>query len=177
MRLIRERPDDGDVLGALERQDPVVLEENHGFFGEAQRELAMRRAVELSPIQMLVGNLRRRIEHSEPHPRGEQADQCRVHCFLGQISVPNRVDIRLVIIVTGDFTEGDAFVVYAANQRNRRGFRLDRAVMVPLEYVVHRTAVGDDVAGKMPRAAQRVLEQELVGAGRLTVHGIVGAHD
>ena len=51
------------------------------------------------------------------------------------------------------------------------------AIMVTLEYVVDRTAVGDDVAGEMPRAAKRVLEQELVGAGRLAIHGIVGAHD
>jgi hypothetical protein len=48
---------------------------------------------------------------------------------------------------------------------------------MPFEYVVHRAAVRDDIAAELPGAAQHVLQQEPIGASRLAVHRIIGAHD
>jgi len=48
---------------------------------------------------------------------------------------------------------------------------------VASENILDRAAIGNHVALELPCAAQGVLEQKLVGAGRLTVGAVVGAHD
>ena len=45
-----------------------------------------------------------------------------------------------------------------------------------LEDVDDRAAVGDDVALEAPLAAKLILKQELIGAGRLAIDAVVGAH-
>ena len=73
----------------------------------------------------------------------------------------HRVDVRLVIVVTRHLAEGEALIVHAAYDRDRRGFRLARAKMMAFEDVVDGAAVGDDVALEVPLAAEGVLQQEL----------------
>src|SRR3569833_1234942 len=60
---------------------------------------------------------------------------------------------------------------------NRGCLRLRDTEAVASEDVEYRAAIRNDIALKLPRTAERVLEQELVGAGRLSVGGVVGAHD
>ena len=51
--LIGERTDDRDLDAAgLERQNAVVLEQNHRFVGDLMGELAIRRAVQLVLIDL-----------------------------------------------------------------------------------------------------------------------------
>src|SRR3954469_22998791 len=49
--------------------------------------------------------------------------------------------------------------------------------MVVSENIADRITVRDYVSLKMPSPAQRVLQKELIRAGRLTINGVVGAHD
>src|SRR5690606_20387671 len=69
-----------------------------------------------------------------------------------------------------------ALVVHArAHRRGDRRGRIRRVVVVAVD-VGDRVAVGDHVALEAPGAAQVVLEQQVVGAGRLAVDAVVGAH-
>ena len=101
----------------------------------------------------------------------------RVDGALGEIALLHGGEERRVVAVILRLAEVGAFVVHAALERDRRGLRLAGAVAVPVEYVAHGIAVGHDVALELPGAAQSVLQRELVGAGRLPIDAVVGAHD
>lgn len=61
--------------------------------------------------------------------------------------------------------------------RDRRGLRLGGPIVMSGEDIAHRVAVGYDIAVKVPRASQGLLQQEAVGARGLPVHRHLGAQD
>ena len=69
-----------------------------------------------------------------------------------------------------------AFVVDPGAQGGGHGAGRVGCVVVVGADVGDRVAVGDHVAVEAPGAAQRVLQQQLAGAGRLAVDPVVGAH-
>ena len=125
-------------------------------------------AVELALRDLRVRNHVRRVEHAQLYARRKQANHSGVHRTLGEITLLHGVDKSLGIAGT--------FVVHAANDRNGRGFGLRRPVMVTGENIRDCAAVGDDISLETPLAAKLILKQELVGASRLTVDRVIGAH-
>ena len=107
-----------------------------------------------------VRHHRRRIEHAETDARGEQPDERRVDGALGQIALLHGFDVRPVVVVVVDLVEVDTFIVHAALERDGRGLRLRRAIVVAVEDVAHGAAVGDHVA--LETATRRA---ECVAAG------------
>ena len=69
-----------------------------------------------------------------------------------------------------------ALVVHAAFEADGRGLRLGGLVVMALEDVDDRSAIGDHVALESPLASQLVLQKEFIGAGGLAVDAVIGAH-
>ena len=161
----------------LERKHAVVLEQHHRLIRQLARVGAMLGAVEFLLIDLCVGNHVRRIEHAELDSRREQANQARVESALRQISLLHGVDVGLVDRLAETRGERDALVIHAAQDGDRCALRLRRTIAMVGRDVADGIAVGDDVSLESPLAAQLILQQVLIGACRLAVDRVVGAHD
>ena len=169
VRLVGKRPDNSDALDIrFERKRAIVLQQHHRLIRHLAGHGAVFGAVELALRDLRVRNHVRRVEHAQLYARRKQANHSGVHRTLGEITLLHGVDKSLGIAGT--------FVVHAANDRNGRGFGLRRPVMVTGENIRDCAAVGDDISLETPLAAKLILKQELVGASRLTVDRVIGAH-
>ena len=63
-------------------------------------------------------------------------------------------------MVVTHFGEIDAFIIHAANHRNRGGLWLRRPVVVSVKDVADSVAIRDYIALEVPCAAKSVLQQE-----------------
>ena len=72
--------------------------------------------------------------------------------------------------------EVNALVIHAALHGQRRGFSLGLGEVMIAENVDDCFAIRNHIALKSPLAAQLILQQKLVDAGRLAVDAVVGAH-
>ena len=113
----------------------------------------MRETVELLFVDVHVRHHRRRIEHAETDASREEANECGIDGTFGEIPLLHGFDVGFVIVIVIHFGEVDALIVHAANQRDRRGLRLRRAVVVAVEDVADGVAVGDHIALEVPGAA------------------------
>ncbi len=86
------------------------------------------------------------------------------------------VEVGLVVVIVLYLCEVNALVIHASLHGQRGGFRLGLGeVMIP-EDVDDCVAIRNYIALKTPLAAQLILQQEFVYAGRLPVDAVVGAH-
>ena len=72
--------------------------------------------------------------------------------------------------------EVNALVIHAALNGKRGRFRLGLRKMMITKNIDDRIAVRNYIALKVPLAAQLILKQELVYAGRLAVNAVVSTH-
>ena len=173
---VAQRADHGYFHAGLERQHAVVLQQHQGFLRRIQCQLAVGRAADGRRRHRRrragqAGQVAHAIARREqPHQRAVDVghrDQLTLQCFAVAILQPRGIGQGGAV----------AFVVHArAHGGGDRGGGIGR-VMVVVADVLHRIAVGNHVAGETPRAAQVMLQQQVVGAGGLAVDAVVGAHD
>jgi hypothetical protein len=113
-----------------------------------------------------------RIEHSQLESRGEEALDGGIDLGLGDFSVFHRLNQRRI------FGVAQAAGGVGTCLHRQYGSRCEvRREPVAAGDVGDGSAVGGDVAGELPVVAENVFEQHGVGAGRLAIDGVVGAHD
>ncbi len=109
----------------LERENAIVLEQDHGLVGDFAGHGAMLGAVEQALVDLGVGHHLRRVEHAELHARGEEAGEGDVDVAFLEEALLDGVEIGLVVVIVLDLGgEVDALVVHAALEADGRGLGL-----------------------------------------------------
>ena len=174
--LIGQRADHHDLLHRfLQRQQAVILQEDDAFARRLQGQRPVRGRIHGAVGNGRIGRSLRRIEHAHADTGGEQPVQRLVHHRLRHKPLRHRVGIGPGAGF-GAFAEIGAVGVHAVAEGNRRCFRQALGEFVPFMNIADGAAVGGDITLELPGAAQQVVQQEVIGAGRLTVHAVVGAH-
>src|SRR5690349_19776178 len=159
-RLVSERTDDGNPLDLrLQRKKAVVLQQYHGLVRKLACMRAMWRAVQFLLIDLCVGHHVGRVEHAELDSRGEETNQRCVEYALRQITLLNGIDVRFFNRIAKTRSKCDAFVVHAANDRDRRALRLSGTITMICGNISDCVAIGYNVSLEVPLAAQLVLQQ------------------
>ena len=135
----------------------------------------------LGAIQLLLVDARvrhhgGRVKHAELNACGDQADQRGIESAFGQVALLHGIDVSLLNGLAKARGERHALVVHASNHRDGRTLCLGGPIAMIRCDIAHGVAVRNDIALEAPLAPQLVLQKVLVGARRLAVDGVVGAH-
>ncbi len=174
---VAERADDRDLRRlARERQQAVVLQQHHRLAREAQRERAVRGAVQLRVRRRRCRHATRGIEEPQLEARAQHAREGGVHLRLREQALLHRIRVLLELRRTLPTEVDRAVAVRARVDGQGRGLGRRLRIVVPGLDVAHGVAVAGDEALEAPLPPQRLAEQELAGAAGNAVHGVVDAH-
>ena len=138
-----ERTDHSDPLDAsAERQGPIIFQQNDGLSRGLQRELPVRSTVDLRVRDVCVRHFVRRIEHPQPHPRGEQTSQRNVEVFFGEQTLVHGINKFYVVGVVFSFGEEvGTLIIHSRFQRNCARFGQRSGEVMAIEDVDHGIAI------------------------------------
>eukprot|EP00158_Paraphelidium_tribonemae_P010375 Partr_v1_DN5092_c0_g1_i1_m31391 len=163
---------DGDALdgGLGQRQHAGrVLDEHHALLRAVQRERNVLGRAHVLRAQRQVGLAVGGVEHAQAQLHQEQVHQVRVQLRLGHQAVGDRGQQALRV--------GRAAVNVRARQEGR-GHRRRQVgrIVVRVVHVADGVAVAGDVAVEVPLLHRHLRQDEVVGARRDAVDGVIRAH-
>ena len=145
-----------------------VLEENDGFMSGVESEFAVRGRVDIGEGELGPRDIGGRIEHAETEASFEKTFHGAIDIFDGQEAVAHGVVKNIEFRAAGEV---------GASLHGESGGLVERKdKIVALVEIGNGPAVGNNVTLEAPLIAEEV-EEEMIGAGRLAEHGVVGAHN
>jgi len=162
--------DNGDgFYGGFKRKSvALVFEEDDGFAGGVESELAIGGRVDIGEGELGPGDVCRRIEHAEAEAGFEETLDGGVDVLERDEAIFERIGERAILGAAGE--------VGAGFEGERGGLIAGEDEAMGLMKIADGPAVGDDVAAETPILAKKI-EEKMVGAGGFAANGVVGAHD